>query len=76
MIILDNEILGYLKELNEKIDRLEKSTCAPKNAQKRKCDPLGRITLPVSIRRELEIEDGTEVSLWVENGNIIISKAE
>lgn len=39
-----------------------------------KIDDLGRIVIPKSIRKANNIEDGDELALYVENGNIILKR--
>ena len=40
----------------------------------RRLDELGRVVLPVELRRTLEIKDRDEVEIYVENGRIILQK--
>ncbi|MBQ1688040.1 MAG: AbrB/MazE/SpoVT family DNA-binding domain-containing protein [Lachnospiraceae bacterium] len=42
----------------------------------RKLDELGRITLPIELRRTLGIEDKDELSILVEDNKIILTKVE
>ena len=39
-----------------------------------KIDDLGRVAIPKSIRKANNIEDGDELALYVENGNIILKR--
>ncbi len=39
-----------------------------------KIDDLGRVVIPKSIRKANNIEDGDELALYVENGNIILKR--
>ena len=40
----------------------------------RKVDELGRIVLPVELRRTLEIKEKDDVEIYVEGGSIILKK--
>ncbi len=40
----------------------------------RKVDQLGRITLPVSLRRSFDLKSGNEYEVFVEETNIVIQK--
>ncbi len=40
----------------------------------RKIDKLGRIVIPKEIRKNLNIKDGEELEIYVENDNIILKK--
>ena len=40
----------------------------------RKVDELGRIVLPVELRRALGIEDQDEMEIYLDNGNIVLQK--
>lgn len=40
----------------------------------RKIDDLGRVAIPKQIRRNLNITEGEELEIWVENGNTICLK--
>lgn len=42
----------------------------------RKLDDLGRLTLPIELRRTLDIKVRDEVEIFVENEKIIIAKYE
>jgi len=39
-----------------------------------KIDNLGRVVIPKSIRKALNIESNSEISMYVENSNLIITK--
>ena len=47
-----------------------------KEVAKRKVDELGRIVLPVEVRRELGIDEKDELSIFVNDGEIILKKAQ
>ena len=42
----------------------------------RKVDDLGRIVLPVEVRRAMGIQVGTELEILVENRRIVLEKME
>ncbi len=42
----------------------------------RKVDDLGRIVLPVELRRTLDIAERDELEIFMENGRIILQKFE
>lgn len=42
---------------------------------KRKVDDLGRIVLPVEVRREMGIGLKDELAIYVKDGNIVLKKA-
>jgi transcriptional pleiotropic regulator of transition state genes len=42
----------------------------------RKPDPLGRITLPVEIRRQLDLKEGASVEIFYNEDKIILRKYE
>ncbi|CAI8821060.1 Transition state regulatory protein AbrB [Bacillus sp. IT-79MI2] len=42
----------------------------------RKLDPLGRIVIPMELRRTLEIEKKTPLEIYVEGEKIILKKYE
>lgn len=42
----------------------------------RKCDSLGRITLPIATRRDLDIDEDTPLKIVCTGGKIIIEKVE
>lgn len=42
----------------------------------RKVDELGRIVLPIELRRTMGIEEKDALEIFVENGRIILSKYE
>lgn len=41
---------------------------------KREIDKLGRIVLPIELRRSLEIESGDAVEIFVEDNKVILQK--
>lgn len=43
---------------------------------KRKVDELGRVVLPVEVRRDLGIDEKDELSIFVNDGEIILKKAQ
>ena len=42
----------------------------------RKVDELGRIVLPIEIRRTLDIAEGDEIEIFMENDGAILQKYE
>lgn len=42
----------------------------------RKVDELGRIVLPIELRRTLDIEERDELEIYMENDRIILQKFE
>jgi transcriptional pleiotropic regulator of transition state genes len=42
----------------------------------RKVDELGRVVLPVEIRRNLDIADRDELEIYIENDRVILQKYE
>jgi transcriptional pleiotropic regulator of transition state genes len=40
----------------------------------RKVDPLGRIVIPIEVRRSLDIEDSDGLEIYIERDRIILSK--
>lgn len=43
---------------------------------KRKVDELGRVILPVEVRRDLGIDEKDELSIFVNEGKIILKKSQ
>lgn len=68
------EILRELKEIKERLNKLD--FISDGKGAMRKCDSLGRITLPIAIRRNLEIDEDTELKVLLINNRIVIEKAE
>ena len=69
-----DEILKTLQRIEEKLDN-QNFTTTEKGAI-RKCDGLGRITLPINVRRNLEIDEDTSLKITCIGNKIIIEKAE
>lgn len=69
-----DEILKTLQRIEEKLDN-QNFTTTEKGAI-RKCDGLGRVTLPISVRRNLEIDEDTSLKITCIGNKIIIEKAE
>ncbi len=42
----------------------------------RKIDDLGRIVIPAETRRMFNIREGDQLSIAIENGNIVLRKVE
>ena len=71
---MDREILEILGRIEKKIDN--QNFLSAEKGVIRKCDTLGRITLPISIRRNLDIEEETPLKIVRAGSKIIIEKAE
>lgn len=69
------EILERLKSIEAKIDTGFNNTMAPKGIEK-KIDNLGRITLPINIRRELDLDEGSKLKVYTLGDKIILEKSE
>ena len=69
------EILERLKNIEAKIDTGFDSAMAPKGIEK-KIDNLGRITLPINIRRELDLDEGSKLKVYTLGKKIILEKSE
>lgn len=41
----------------------------------RKVDELGRVVIPIEIRNKFQIEEHTELEIFVDNGKIILHKS-
>lgn len=68
-----DEILTILKRIEQKIDSQNFST--EEKGTTKKIDNLGRITIPISIRRNLDVEDGeTEFKIIQFKNKIILEK--
>ena len=68
------QILERLQRIEEKIDK--KIFTYPQEGFTRKCDSLGRITLPIAARRALKIEDNTTLKVSIFGDRVVISKVE
>ena len=42
----------------------------------RKVDDMGRIVLPIELRRSLEIDDGTPLEIYVEGESIVLKPSK
>ena len=69
------EILKRLKNIEAKIDTSFDSAMAPKGIEK-KIDNLGRITLPINIRRELDLDEGSKLKVYTLGNKIILEKSK
>jgi transcriptional pleiotropic regulator of transition state genes len=47
-----------------------------KSSSSRHIDHLGRIVLPIGIRRALNIHDGDLLDIYLEDGRVIVEKAQ
>jgi len=64
------DILNKLEQIEKKLDAFDFST--EEKGTIKKIDGLGRITIPIPIRRELEIEEGGDSLKVYRIGNKII----
>ena len=60
---MDEEILKILRRIEEKLDN--QNFITNEKGALRKCDNLGRVTLPIAIRRNLDIDEDTSLKLSV-----------
>lgn len=67
-----------VKRIEGKLDKLLNGTLSVEGSKpvEKKVDGLGRVTLPISIRRNLDIDDGTKVNIYILNNKIVIEKSE
>jgi len=42
----------------------------------RKIDSLGRVVLPIELRKEFDIEDRSKVDICIDNNQIVLKKSE
>ena len=72
------EILYLLTRLEKKVDSLgDTLNSSPKQEKSgiiKKIDSLGRVTIPITFRRILQIEDNEELEISLSNNQIIITK--
>lgn len=69
------EILKTLLRIENKIDKIEgneKKSGQEKGVTK-KMDSLGRVTIPITFRRILNLEENTELELSLIDNSIIIT---
>ena len=71
---MNEEILKTLRRIEEKLDN--QNFITSEKGALRKCDNLGRVTLPIAIRRNLDINEDTSLKIICAGGKIIIEKAE
>lgn len=71
---METEIIEILKRIENKIDK--QNFISSEKGIIKKSDSLGRITLPIQIRRMLDIDENTELEIFVINDKIVIKKAE
>lgn len=69
-----SQILEKLDIIEKKIDK--QSFITSEKGIIKKSDSLGRITLPIQIRRMLEIDENTELEISIIGDNIVIKKAK
>ena len=67
-----------MQDIKKTLERIEKKLDAQATSVQdlkgtnRKCDSLGRITLPMSIRKSLDISEGTEIKVCQQDDYIIL----
>lgn len=71
---MEEEILKTLRRIEEKLNN--QNFITNEKGAIRKCDSLGRITLPIAVRRNLDIEENTELKIVCIGSKIVIEKAE
>nr|DAI57125.1 MAG TPA: AbrB family transcriptional regulator-like protein [Caudoviricetes sp.] len=71
---MEEEILKALFRIEEKLDK--QNFITNEKGAIRKCDSLGRITLPIATRRDLDIDEDTPLKIVCAGGKIIIEKVE
>ena len=71
---MEEEILKALFRIEEKLDK--QNFITNEKGAIRKCDSLGRITLHIATRRDLDIDEDTPLKIVCTGGKIIIEKVE
>jgi hypothetical protein len=71
---MEEEILKTLRRIEEKLNN--QNFVTNEKGVIRKCDSLGRITLPIATRRDLDIDEDTPLKIVCAGGKIIIEKVE
>lgn len=71
---MEEEILKTLRRIEEKLNN--QNFVTNEKGAIRKCDSLGRITLPIATRRDLDIDEDTPLKIVCAGGKIIIEKVE
>ena len=69
-----NEILEILSRIEQKLDN--QNFASNEKGVIRNCDSLGRITLPIAVRRNLDIDEETPLKITCVGSKIIVEKAE
>lgn len=65
-------ILESLRELETKIDNL--NLISNSAGIEKKCDSFGRITIPKNVRQQLDIDEETNLKIFVVGNRIVIEK--
>lgn len=68
------KILETLERIENKIDK--QNFITTEKGIIKKSDSLGRVTLPIQIRRILDIDESTELEITVIGESIVIKKAK
>lgn len=71
---MEKEILEILYRIEKKLD--SQNFITDEKGAIRKCDSLGRVTLPIATRRNLDIDEETPLKISCIGKKIIIEKAE
>lgn len=71
---MEEEILKTLRRIEEKLDN--QNFITNEKGAIRKCDSLGRVTLPIATRRNLDIDEDTPLKIICVGDKIIIEKVE
>lgn len=68
-----DEILSILQRIENKINSQTNNIDFNElKGTNRKCDSLGRITLPANVRKSLEIDEETEIKICYYNNCIVL----
>ena len=68
----------YDKNINSMLRKIDRKELAEMKSTGiiRKVDDLGRIVLPIELRRTLDIAERDEIEIYMENDRIILQKFE
>ena len=67
---MEEEILKTLRRIEEKLNN--QNFITNEKGAIRKCDSLGRITLPIATRRDLDIDEDTPLKIVCTGGICIL----
>ena len=79
--MVDTKSVGQYNDITNNSLCTRKQMREGRNAMKstgiiRKVDDLGRIVLPIELRRTLDIEERDELEIFMENDRIVLQKFE